>query len=397
MEQPRSGIDVFGETLLVGDVDDVPLEGGNGVELSEDGLKLTAAITGQPSMDIKGVISVLESFTVNGDVDFKTGNINFNGNVIVKGTVKEGFLVECEELTANEINGGVVKIRGDLKVSNGIVNADIQTQGSVQAKFLNKVKLYGYGDVMITREIMESHIAVSGALQNETGRITACTISARKGISAKQIGTEKSEYSTIKAGADDHIQWVAQGYDAKIEIKQRALDLTIAEKANLDDDYNALHVDIANQTFAQEKIAKKIDFLEKRMGEIKDKAEKANIVKELKELEVAVKHADERIKGIFERQDTVQQKSGDCEKRILGLNDEIKAIHTEKDKVISRLGKEDPVPELKVTKKLYTGTRITGTMASMILKKDMGASKFTEIDSENPDTPKLLIHQTINL
>ncbi|MBU2627062.1 MAG: DUF342 domain-containing protein, partial [Proteobacteria bacterium] len=37
MEQPKSGVDVFGETLLVGDVDDVPLEGGDGVELSEDG------------------------------------------------------------------------------------------------------------------------------------------------------------------------------------------------------------------------------------------------------------------------------------------------------------------------------------------------------------------------
>jgi len=397
MEQPKSGIDIFGETLLVGDVDDIPLEGGEGVELSEDGLKLTAAITGQPSIDIKGVISVLESFTVNGDVDFKTGNINFNGNVIVKGAVKEGFLVECDELTVNEINGGIIKIRGDLKVSNGIVNADIKTEGGIQAKFLHKTKVYGYGDMMITREIMESYIAIHGALNNETGRITGCTVAARKGMSVKQIGTEKSEYSTIKAGSDDYIQWISEKYDTKIEKIQKQLDITIAEKIEHDEEFNNFHVDIANQTFSQEKITKKIDFLENKIGEVKDKEEKAKIVKELKELEITVQHADERIKAIFHEQDMVQQKSNDCENKIEGLNVDIKNIVKEKDKLMGKLEQEDPVPELKATKKLYSGTRITGTQASMIIKQDLGASKFTEIDSDDKDNPKQLVHQTINL
>lgn len=397
MEQPKSGMDVFGETLLVGDVDDVPLEGGDGTELSEDGLVLKAVITGQPSMDVKGVISVLESFTVNGDVDFKTGNINFNGNVVVKGAVKEGFLVECEELIANEINGGVIRIRGDLKVSNGIVNADIRTEGGVQAKFLNKTTVFGYGNIMITREIMESRIAVSGALNNETGRITASTIAARKGMSVKQIGTEKAEYSTIKVGADDHIRWIAQGYDAKIETIRKELDLTVAEKLGYDEAYNNLHVDIANQTFAQEKITKKIDYLENRIGKVESEAEKAGIVREMKELEETVKKADERIKAIFQEQDTAQQQANECEARIEGLTEDIKEIEEEKNKIIGRLEREDPVPELKATKKLYTGTRIMGTEASMILKQDMGASKFNEMDTQDPDNRKQLQHQTLNL
>ncbi len=397
MEFPKSGTDIFGETLLVGDVDDVPLEGGEGVELSEDGLKITSLITGQPSMDIKGIISVLESFTVNGDVDFKTGNINFNGNVVVTGTVKEGFIVECEELTANEINGGIVKIRGDLKVSNGIVNSQIQTEGSVQAKFLNKTKLFGYGDMMITREIMESYIAISGALSNEAGRITASQVAARGGMNLKQVGTEKAEYSTIKAGADDHIKWISQKFDTQIDEKQKELDLTIAQKIDHDEEYNTLHVDIANQTFAQEKITKKIDFLENKIGEVKTKEEKENIVKELKDLEATVQKSDERIKAIFEEQDIVQQKANACEQKIGTLNEDIKGIQREKDKIIGYLEKEDPIPELKITKKAYTGTRLTGTLASMILKQDMGASKFEEIDSDNPDAPKQLIHKTITL
>jgi uncharacterized protein (DUF342 family)/FixJ family two-component response regulator len=396
MEQPKTGMDVFGESLLVGDVDDVPLEGGEGT-VSENELTLTATITGQPNIDVKGVISVLETFTVKGDVDFKTGNINFNGNVVVTGTVKEGFLVECEELIANEINGGIIRNRGDLKISNGIVNANIQTQGSVQAKFLNKTTLYGYGGMMVTREIMESHIFISGRLTNETGRITASVIAARKGMSVKQVGTEKAEYSTVKAGANDHIRWISQKYDSQIEEKQKQVDVTISKKIAHDETFNALHVDIANQTFAQEKITKKIDFLEGRIGETKEKEEKAKIVKEMKELEITVQKADDRIKAIFEEQDMAQQKSDACENEIKNLNDEIKVVENEKSKILGNLEREDPVPELKANKKLYTGTRITGTQASMILKQDFGASQFTEIDSENPDNPKQLVHKVLNL
>ncbi|MDM8537920.1 hypothetical protein QUF70_14280, partial [Desulfobacterales bacterium HSG17] len=171
----------------------------------------------------------------------------------------------------------------------------------------------------------------------------------------------------------------------------------IAQKIEYDEEFNAFHVDIANQTFSQEKITKKIDFLENKIGEVKSKEEKTQIVKELKELEVTVQKADERIKAIFQEQDMVQQKSTECENKIGELNKEIKSIESEKNKLISRFEKEDPIPELKATKKLYTGTRITGTQASMIVKDDLGASKFTEIDSDNPDNPKQLVHQTLNL
>lgn len=396
MQQPKSGVDIFGETLLVGEVDDVPLEGGDGTELSEDGLKLTAVITGQPNLDIKGIISVLETFTVNGDVDFKTGNINFNGNVIVKGTVKEGFSVECEELTANEINGGIINIRGDLKVSNGIVNSDIQTQGSIKAKFLNKVKLFGYGDMLITREIMESYVSISGALNNETGRITASTIAARKGMSVKQIGTDKAEYSTVKVGTNDHILWVSQKYDVRIEDQQRKLDVVVAQKIEHDDAFNSYHVDIANQTFAQEKITKKLDFLENRMAEIEDEAEKSRIVKEMKEMEVSNQQIDERIKAIFVEQDSAQQQSEACETEIEQIKLAIKAIEDEKQKIVGRLEKEEAIAVLKANKKIFTGTRIAGMEASLILKQDTGASQFDEIDTEDPDVSKKLVHKVLN-
>jgi len=397
MENPKPGVDIFGETLLVGEVEDVPLLGGDGVQFSEDELQLTATIQGQPSMDAKGVISVLEQFTVKGDVDFKTGNINFNGNVLVTGMVKEGFKVECDDLIANEINGAVILIRGDLKVSNGIVNSHIETQGNVQAKFLNNVKIFAHGNMMITREIMGSRILISGALANEAGRITASLIAARMGFSVKQIGTEKAESSTIKTGVDDHIRWIAEKFEVRIDTLQKDLDETIGQKHSHDEAHNALHVDVANQTFAQEKLNKKMEFLEKMIGKAAGKEEKQKLVKELKEIETSIEQADERIKGIFQAQDEVSNEILNCDNKISDLNTKISDLQKEKEGATKRLEKEDPIPILKVNKKLFRGTKIMGTMASTILQDDVGMSKFMEIDSQNPDDPKQITHQTLNL
>ena len=64
---------------------------------------------------------------------------------------------------------------------------------------------------------------------------------------------------------------------------------------------------------------------------------------------------------------------------------------------LESLTKIDPIPVLKVNKKLYSGTKITGTKASMLIKNDLGMSKFEEIDSDNPDNPKQITHQNLNL
>ncbi|MBU3953340.1 MAG: FapA family protein, partial [Proteobacteria bacterium] len=364
---------------------------------SEDQLQLIAAIQGQPSLDAKGAISVLEQFTVKGDVDFKTGNINFAGNVLVTGMVKEGFKVECDDLTANEINGATILIRGDLKVSNGIVNSHIETQGNVQAKFLNNVRIFAHGNMMITREIMGSRIVISGALSNEAGRITASFIAARMGLSVKQIGTEKAESSTIKTGVNDHIRWIAEKFEVKISLLEKELDETIRQKHLHDETYNGLHVDVANQTFAQEKLNKKMEFIENMVGKAATPEEKQKLVKELKEIEISIEQSDGRIKGIFQEQDAVMQKIQDCDTKIEELNTQISSLQKERDGATRRLEKEDAIPMLKVNKKLYRGTKIMGTMASTILQNDVGMSKFMEIDSQNPDSPKQITHQTLNL
>lgn len=384
----KPGRDIFGETIPVSDVENVSLKCGDGAEISKDGLKTISKISGQPTLDLNGVVSVVEELYINGDVNFKTGNIHFKGNVVVNGIITDGFTIECEQLTANEISGGIIRISGDLKVYTGIVNADIETKGNIQAKFINRSKVYGFGNIMVTREIIESYIAVSGEIYNKAGRIMSSNLAARKGFNVIQIGTEKSERSTIRMGVDDHIKWLAGQFDAKMNKIQTKLDVATQEKMEYEEQKNTLHVDVSNQTSAQEKITKKIDFMEEKLGQIEDnKDEKIKLGKDIKELEKVLEQVDDGIKAVFEEQDKILKKIEVYDEKIMQFNVLLEDLKQEKETSIEFLELNKPVAVLKVKKKIFAGTRIDGTMTSMIVKRNTGTSKFMEIDSTDPGSP----------
>ena len=202
----KEGMSVSGTPILVEEVLDPVFMGGNGTKLSEDGLSIFATLDGQPHLDALGEISVNPELTIKGDVDFKTGNIDFNGNILVMGTVKEGFSVKCISLTAKEIEGATIHLSGNLYISDGITDADIASVASIHAKFINNSQVNGFGNLVIQKEIIDSQILISGACENSTGVILASQIIAKGGIEAGKIGTTASKPAKLKIGMDEHIE-----------------------------------------------------------------------------------------------------------------------------------------------------------------------------------------------
>ena len=182
-EQGKPGIDVTGARIPVLEPEDRTFEAGPGTTLSEDGTKIYAAVDGQPHLDAMGKVTVNPELKIKGDLGFETGDVVFDGNVVVEGAVKEGFKVKGASLTAREIQGAEIDLTGDLNVSFGIVDTDlVNVKGSVQAKFVHNSKINAFGDLIIQREIMDSVILLSGACINTSGTIINSKISANMGL-----------------------------------------------------------------------------------------------------------------------------------------------------------------------------------------------------------------------
>ncbi|MFH1157206.1 MAG: flagellar assembly protein A [Pseudomonadota bacterium] len=384
----RMGRDIYGDPIPVDEVDDRVLKPGPGTRISEDGLKLYATVAGQPSLDNLGTVSVFKELVIRGDVDFETGHVDFHGNVMVYGIVKEGFRVTCVDLTANEIHGGQIELTGDLNVSTGIVNAKVKVMGRVQAKFINNATISAFDDVIVMREIMGSEIVTGGALINAAGRITASTVAAKKGMSLGQVGTERSLASTLRTGVNDYLADLTGSFDRKIETMDSQRRQCLAQRKELEERNFAMHKEVADQSFTQEKMLRSLEALKKQCLDLKGRKDAmiANL-KEIKKVEQALEDSDKIIKNIFQAQDQIMKTTEGIEKQILGLGLQLDDLRLEKEAIQEIAALEKGVPEVRVSKRIVSGTRIFGPQSSLIIRTSQGACRIVEMASTDPEAP----------
>lgn len=92
------GISVLGEILPPPGLRTVKLKAGKGAVLSEDGSKVFSTMSGRPSIKEAGpnrIISCEPIYVHSGDVDIKTGNLRFKGDIKITGNVHEAMTVQA--------------------------------------------------------------------------------------------------------------------------------------------------------------------------------------------------------------------------------------------------------------------------------------------------------------
>jgi uncharacterized protein len=132
------GKDIFGNVAKKKDKRQFNLRIGAGCILQDENT-VTAAISGKPCIK-NNVFYVYQVHEVTNDVDIKTGNIAFVGDVIVYGSVKEGMKIEA---------GNGVEIGRDVE------HADIRAKGNITVKgniLISKVA--AGGEDIVTQRLM---------------------------------------------------------------------------------------------------------------------------------------------------------------------------------------------------------------------------------------------------
>ncbi len=228
------GYTVTGEEISAKPGKDVQLAAGKNVELSDDNNAAVAAARGH--VVIAGnKISVSNIYEINGDVDFNTGNVEFSGTVIVKGSVREGFKIVADgdvEVMGN-ISDGVVECSGTLKVKNGIVGRNksrIKAGGSVFTRFIENTVLESGMDVMVGEAIMHSRVhARKSVVVAGKGVIVGGVIRAGEEINCKTVGSSMATVTELETGVNPDLR---RRYSFLSKEKQaKEVDLDKAEKA----------------------------------------------------------------------------------------------------------------------------------------------------------------------
>ncbi|MBU1194063.1 MAG: FapA family protein [Proteobacteria bacterium] len=225
--ESRNGRDIFGRELIAAPAVDMSLKIESGAVLSEDQTQVYAQVSGHPVLSWSGEIGVIDRFTVKGDVGYKTGHIEYGGDIDVQGGLKSGFRIDGYHIDIAEVDGGQIYARGDVKIAKGVNNAKIYSRGHVSAHFIHDSQIYCLGDVTVEKEIVDSRIESSGACQIKTGNIVNSEMSFNQGVFAKNIGTEKASPDKIRIGQDLFIARELETIDSKMaDIKKDSIALT---------------------------------------------------------------------------------------------------------------------------------------------------------------------------
>nr|WP_291461642.1 flagellar assembly protein A [Desulfobacula sp.] len=387
-EEGTPGIDVLGKEIIVDEPVDLTFSSGPGTRISEDGVRIYATTAGQPHLDAMGNVSVCPEFQIKGDLGFETGDVNFDGNVIVNGIVKQGFKVKCASLTAQEIQGAQIDIEGDLNVSLGIVDTElVKVKGSVQAKFVHNSKISAFGDLIVQKEIIDSKIHLSGACINETGLIINSEISAKMGINAGNIGNKASKPSTLTVGVDEHANLLVAKVDSKLGMNNTAVNELKTETIELEKEDQNLHALISKSAYVQDRSQLELKDIGKKLASLKASGNMAafqKVSKTVKEIEKKARQAEEKINKGFDRQDEIALEISQKKGRIKEFEDLNSELSDEKKRLLEFSDRNEPLPEVKVAKKIESETKIFAKNSSLTLHNSSSRCRIREF-SRSPD------------
>lgn len=208
---------------------------GQNVSLSADGKNISAVIPGRVCLQ-GNAISVEDIYEVDGDVDFKVGNISFKGYVEIKGDVLDGFFVKATKGIKIHGNIGVCKIESDGDISfcgmSGQGTGSISCGGTLSANFIYDAVIECAGDVNAEIEIRSSQIKCLGTISVNKGGLTGGEYFALGGIECANLGSVTSLRTRAVAGV--HYRDLEELNSLFNELKVLVAEYSAAPKATVD-------------------------------------------------------------------------------------------------------------------------------------------------------------------
>ncbi len=225
----QSGTTVTGKIIKAKDGKDIAFKFGKNVKLSDDGLSLIATCSGNAEFH-DGKVSVIEILEVHGDVGIKTGNINFNGKVIINGNVTTGYSIKSNDSieVKGMVEGANLTAEGDIVISGGVMGNDhsiITSNGEIKSKYLDACKCIAKGaiysnSIIHSEVISDDHITVSG----KKGMILGGELMAKNYIIAETLGSELGVITKLNLGLTNELIEEYQETTEKLKRYKEAID-----------------------------------------------------------------------------------------------------------------------------------------------------------------------------
>lgn len=204
----EAGVKVTGEEIPARKGKDLNLFAGKNTILSEDGIQLLADIDGTVSRT-SNKLSVVDIYTIKGDVDYSTGNINFVGTVDILGNVLSGFKVEAHHdvIVHGIVEGAHIIAGGNVYLRRGVQGGDkgeVEAGGNIEARFVNSARLHAKESIRIGGPAMHCLLEAGDKIEfvGKNGILNGGVARATHSVEAENIGSEMGVATTVEVGVN---------------------------------------------------------------------------------------------------------------------------------------------------------------------------------------------------
>jgi uncharacterized protein (DUF342 family) len=241
------GRSVRGQVLSPKPVQDSLPDVGENVEVrAENNVRVYVAKAAGTPVVKEAEIAVSRLLRIDGDVDFHTGNLDFDGALFIAGSVLAGFSIRAtgDVSIAGAVEPGAqVEAGGDVAIGQGVAGrrTRISAGGQVRAQFVQEATVQAQENIELGRFAYQARLRAGGWVRVAGG-------DERSGVVGGQVWVGKAMDLSL-AGSPAHVATqLMAGVDPesahKLDRLKEATDLTYGQLRRLLECFGAARLDV---------------------------------------------------------------------------------------------------------------------------------------------------------
>lgn len=207
----------------------VQLNGGANTRLNADRSELHATSDGNVRLSA-GKVIVEPVITVK-NVNYETGNIRFDGSVVVEGNIADGFVVEAggDLQVGKGVGKATLRAGGNILLKTGINGngaGEIECSGDLYARYIESCSVVCRGNVLVEEAIMHSHLRVwqHCVLSGRRSEVIAGDIMVGGSLWCKKLGNFNEVATRVSIGVVPNLMLTYRSACSSLNERQEELD-----------------------------------------------------------------------------------------------------------------------------------------------------------------------------
>lgn len=203
----KPGLNVAGAPLPPNKVSVKILRFGRNITLSEDKCEIYSQVAGHVTL-VDDMVMVSDIYEVPANVDSSTGDIDYNGTVIVTGNVNTGYTIHADgDIVVNGVVEGATLVAGGNIVlkrgMQGMNRGSLKSDGNITAKFIENSSVQCNGTLMCDA-VLHSDVEANGKISilGKKGLINGGHVRSYTDIAATQLGSMMGIATVVEIMSD---------------------------------------------------------------------------------------------------------------------------------------------------------------------------------------------------